>query len=999
MFIIGSDLELAEKIDKFTVDLIEARAPMVSLADKEDIVQGFRDGTIFRQVGEGATRTRLQQNVLAVNGMIPSIKTFFADTLYLEESRLAMKVLIDPTTYQTREALRRMWRGSQGNHVVLEYADGLKETANVSIEEEGQFQVAYIQLWMFAMRNYPRLTKLFPKTDGKHKVSSTGPDPEWQRKFAAFAKALGFISKAINRLLEEDPDFVNVRDMLSKARPPNRFMYDVQSETHSHCELLRRIQETQTELVWDTTPVWTTEASKIKKKRRYGRSYERALEECKPYFFLQNMIREPPPSSGRYFTDLFVKRSMLQFFFQIPVLSVDLSLRRSVDLDIVLERDNLSSKRLREDSVAKRHNAGAEQATARRQLEEENIENKERLSKAENILAGHLAQIREYERKICEFQNWKTEQSQQRSDSADKLRQSQETIEALKRTIANDASAGIALRGDLAAQSQLVEAFKSSIGNPRQEEIKAIKAYNDKIMELELNMQTQNTEMKKYEQGAITLRMVNIKIKETRETVEKMSNAIKGQQQLEPDSQAKHQPEELPTVGEQFNDIEDLKKSIWNLITLYSQNSLVHDENEILEWQKQVPGEQLAIEDGTGGRVDTGTPDLEQMLSLLSRRAGVVSDLRAEVAEARASAESQAERVVCLEGELKTARDATQKNIHLVSVLEEQQDTAKVEKENLLLEGNRAIARLTEEAEQAHVLETTLRADLQAASSKEEELEMKKQTLEELRQVDANTLLKDAERVERELNDLRAALQATGSVQAELNKTKQVLDELRKEAGSSWKDLKSAKKRLEAFESQTIDPKQELKAARQLGKGRDKELATLTSEINDEDERIKSLKEQLFETNRLIGLEGKKAKLEASQKRIRAARDEAKASNTQNQGDLSQQEYNVDDNLSRVEEQMVDARLKIMTHAKHKLRLENSKRESQAAVDYVHVEDIQKRLEELRDKIIYCFVNTTMTVVEPKRYKDFLANPGNLADHGEFFYCDHSRPRKRHRLG
>lgn len=990
MFIIGSDLELAEKIDKDTVDIIEARAPMVSLADKEDIVQGFRDGTIFCQVVEGAARTRLQQNVLAVNGMIPSIKTFFADTLYLEEIRLALKVLIDPTTNQTREALRRMWRGShQGNHVVLEYADGLREAANVSIEEEGQFQVAYIQLWMFAMRNYPRLTKLFPKTDGKHKVSSTGPDPEWQRKFAAFAKVLGFRSKAIIRLLEEDPDFVNVRDMLSKTRPPNRFVYDIQSETHSHCELLRRIQETQTELVWDTTPVWTTEASKIKKNRRYGRSFERALEECKPYFFLHNMIRVPPPSSGRYFTDLFVKRSMLQFFFQIPDLSVDLSLRRSVGLDIVLERDDLSRKRLREDSIAEPHNAAAEQATARRQLEEENTENKEKLSKAEDILAGHLAQIGEYKKKISEFQNWKIEQSQQRSDSADRLRQSQETIEGLKRT----------LREELAAKSQLVEAFKSSIGNPRQEEIKAIKAYNDRIKELELSMQTQNTEIKKYEQGALTLRMVNVKIKETRETVEKMSCAIKGQLQLEPDSQAIHQSEELPMVREQFNEIEDLKKSIWNLITLYSQDGLVHDENEILEWQKQVPGEQLAIENETGGRVDTRTPDLEQMLALLSRRAGVVYNLRAEVAKARASAESQAERVVCLEGELKTARDVTQKNIHLVNVLEEQQDTAKEEQKNLLLEGNRVIARLTEEAKQARVLEKTLRADLQAASSKQEELEMKKQTLEKLRQVDASTLLKEAERVERELNDLRAALQAAGSVQAELNKTKQVLDELRKEAGSSWKDLKSAKKRLEAFESQTIDLKQELKAARQLGKGRDKELATLTSEINDEDERIKSLKEQLFETNRLIGLEGKKAKLEGSQKRIRAARDEAKASNTQNQGDVSQQEYNVDDNLSRVEEQMVDARLKIMTHAKHKLRLENSKRESQAAVDYVHVEDIQKRFEELRDKIIYCFVNTTMTVVEPRRYKDFLANPGNLADHGEFFYCDHSRPRKRHRLG
>jgi hypothetical protein len=56
MLIVGGGLELAEKIDAATVDLVEARAPTVSLADRDDIVRGFQDGTIFRQVREGMTR-------------------------------------------------------------------------------------------------------------------------------------------------------------------------------------------------------------------------------------------------------------------------------------------------------------------------------------------------------------------------------------------------------------------------------------------------------------------------------------------------------------------------------------------------------------------------------------------------------------------------------------------------------------------------------------------------------------------------------------------------------------------------------------------------------------------------------------------------------------------------------------------------------------------------------------------------------------------------------
>ncbi|KFY02467.1 hypothetical protein V490_00495 [Pseudogymnoascus sp. VKM F-3557] len=1237
LFIIDGDLEIAEIFDAETVKGIEARAPMVSLADREHIMERFREEKpIFSKIGESATRARLQQNVLAINGLIPSMKTFLADTLYLEDCLLAMKILIDPTTRQSRDSLRHMWHGFPTSCIVLEYADGLTQEANFVMEEEDQFQIAYIQIWMFAMRNYPRLTSLVPKTDSNHKVVSTGPSPEWQRKYAVTATALGFKSNAINRLLEEDPDAANVRDMLSKARPPDKFMYDVQAETHSHCELLRRIQDTQTQLGQDTTPVWTTKASKVKQNRRYGRPFERALEECKPYFFLHNMFREPPSLSGRYFTDLFVKRSMLQFFFRIPVLPVALSLRRSIDLNLVQERDNLSTKRLREVGVTKQHNAVAEQATAQRELEEENIIDKEDLSKAENVLAGHLEQIRDYEKRIGELQKWKNEQSQQYSDSA---RQSKETIEALKRTIEKYASASktqiarehedgpevASLRRDLRAQSELVAAFQSSLGKRGQEKIVAINLAK-KITGLELNIQTQNAELKKYEQGATTLRMMNVRVKGARKTVEWMSSAIKGQLQLELDSQGsdcERQSEELSAVGEQFNEIDGLEKSIQNFITTYSQNNLVHDENEIPEWQKQVPGEQLTIEDRTGNRVNTGTPDLKKMLALVSRqaRAGAesqrlkaerviqleeelrtacdatqraetlrkeaeqfhvletkrvhiletdlaeslrqqrvtestlvnvehishgfkdrINDLRSDeeektitirnnsktldmitlmikqtrkgveeasavytgrfeleqtyddlsaelpfedlpVAEqfneieelqksiwnfitlysqnnqvhnenewqkqvpggqlaiedgtgnrvdtgtlylkqmslvsrrARAGAESQrlkAERVVQLEEELKTARDATQEQIHLVNVLEEKLDTATAEKKTLLLEGTSAIADLKEEAKRARDLA------LQAANSKQDELETKILTLEESKQVDANTLLQESERLRDTERKLSGAHRATVIVQEQLDRAKQNMDQIARESSSYWNTLKSdkndAEKRLEASDSEVIQLKQhlesarqsvkriesemkkmnqELEAARRSMKKRDIELASLTPGMKNGDERIRSLRQQLYETNRLIGLEEEKTKLEYDQKRIRAARDEAKTSTIQDQGDLSQKEASVVGTLLRLDEQMVDAKVNILIYAKHKLRLENSDAARQSDVEFVLVEDLEKRFEKLRDKTIYCLVNKDTMMVEPKKYKDFLAKPESLADHGEFFYRDKKWLRKR----
>jgi hypothetical protein len=120
--------------------------------------------------------------------------------------------------------------------------------------------------------------------------------------------------------------------------------------------------------------------------------------------------------------------------------------------------------------------------------------------------------------------------------------------------------------------------------------------------------------------------MILAKIKETREGVEKMSKAFKGLQ-LEPNYKDgncetihsdKLQFEDLPAAGAQFDEIEDLKKSIARFIALYSQNNLTYNEStpvKILEWQL-VPGERLAIADRTGTGVETETPDLKQMLGL-----------------------------------------------------------------------------------------------------------------------------------------------------------------------------------------------------------------------------------------------------------------------------------------------------------------------------------------------------------------------------------------------
>jgi hypothetical protein len=88
------------------------------------------------------------------------------------------------------------------------------------------------------MRNYPLLTNLCPKTDGKYKVAVVGPDSKSLQEFARTAADLGFKSTLISALLIGDPTRIYIREMLTKARSREEFYYDIERQEQAHYELL-----------------------------------------------------------------------------------------------------------------------------------------------------------------------------------------------------------------------------------------------------------------------------------------------------------------------------------------------------------------------------------------------------------------------------------------------------------------------------------------------------------------------------------------------------------------------------------------------------------------------------------------------------------------------------------------------------------------------------------------------------------------------------------------
>jgi hypothetical protein len=132
---------------------------------------------------------------------------------------------------------------------VLESADGLTEYGDTRTGDEERFEIAYVQLWMFAICNFHRLTNLVPKSDNQTKGVEYRPRLQCLLEFARLANALGFRSNAITSILNADADREYARNMLTIARPPGRYDYDLESEITSHYQLLTCIRARQQELL------------------------------------------------------------------------------------------------------------------------------------------------------------------------------------------------------------------------------------------------------------------------------------------------------------------------------------------------------------------------------------------------------------------------------------------------------------------------------------------------------------------------------------------------------------------------------------------------------------------------------------------------------------------------------------------------------------------------------------------------------------------------------
>jgi len=232
-------------LDCTTVRAIAALTPQLSRHDRDVIKQRMGDGTLFRHIVDAALRARVRSALLSVNGRIVTLATFTEDTLYLEPLVCALRKLMPARSRDsTRMCMRKMYvpRGTPVTDIIVETTKG---DVRVQGSDETRFACILVQMWLNAARNFPELTGVAPKKDAKSGGCKTRVQENEVDlyEFAQHAHKLGFVSKQIEALMNQDPFRLMTERLQEKVAPNVDF-----SISKRHSAFLTRISDSLREL-------------------------------------------------------------------------------------------------------------------------------------------------------------------------------------------------------------------------------------------------------------------------------------------------------------------------------------------------------------------------------------------------------------------------------------------------------------------------------------------------------------------------------------------------------------------------------------------------------------------------------------------------------------------------------------------------------------------------------------------------------------------------------
>ena len=269
------------KIDTATVKALELRAPRASTDDMEFLRVQLRDGTAFGAFNT-SERNDIWHQLRQVDGLIPSLFTFFRDLQYLELCSDSVKRLKAPS--RKLDVFDTM----QDKFTGVNQVDGrvkIQVTESSWIYGRGtvtdQKDLGYRQIYAYAMREYPNMPRQASK-ENSVKKPATKADSVVLARFADLAYQLGYHSEEITALRRYH-EWEAVPEACLRLRP----------------SLIRAGPD-------------------LPRAERCGIPRSTAYEEVRDFLFLENLHGE---RGGDGVTPFFVRQSVYVAFFGRPTTS------------------------------------------------------------------------------------------------------------------------------------------------------------------------------------------------------------------------------------------------------------------------------------------------------------------------------------------------------------------------------------------------------------------------------------------------------------------------------------------------------------------------------------------------------------------------------------------------------------------------------------------------------------------------------------------------------
>ncbi|OJJ66326.1 hypothetical protein ASPBRDRAFT_665854 [Aspergillus brasiliensis CBS 101740] len=330
MFICG-DHNLFNLVDGHTVKQLETLAPEAT-SDRHTIQDLAQHGEIFSAIDRLVLLQDILPRILQVQGRIPSFRTFFEDTIYMETLIKSLRPLLPTPQPRVRRDAKPTFRqsyyrcftdvGQSPDIVKVHTGEGSFRPVSGSVIQRKE--LGYLMMFLAAMRDFPVLSQTAPhRSQGEKKPIVEGSIKERQSYLALLALNLGFDSPQIQTLARDDPDLAAARAFIRQCRPSDQYeLNTIRAEALAR-HIAIEIRAIASPINRAGTPPFFC-SNRVPKKLRYGLPDNNSHKKDRKYLFLDTIYEYSPPF-GQHLTTLAFQRDIFVCFFGTPPVPSELS--------------------------------------------------------------------------------------------------------------------------------------------------------------------------------------------------------------------------------------------------------------------------------------------------------------------------------------------------------------------------------------------------------------------------------------------------------------------------------------------------------------------------------------------------------------------------------------------------------------------------------------------------------------------------------------------------